>query len=133
MPEVIIAGAGPRLGLIDRAALPRPAVRRYRQPGRLAALRRLGATGAPDRAGAAIRGMRVTGPRGAVVEGRYPRGLTGRALARRDPDSSLVHQAVVARTAAPLQDRRPGGRLRPAGPAERGGARGPFARPAGSP
>jgi flavin-dependent dehydrogenase len=40
--------------------------------------------------------MRVTGPRGVTVEGRYPDGLHGRALVRSDMDWALLQLAIDA-------------------------------------
>ena len=49
-----------------------------------------------EAAGLRIDGMRVTGPGGVTIDGRYPDGLYGRALLRRDLDWALVQQAVEA-------------------------------------
>jgi flavin-dependent dehydrogenase len=40
--------------------------------------------------------MRVTGPRGVAIDGRYPDGVYGRALIRRDLDWALLQQAIAA-------------------------------------
>ena len=40
--------------------------------------------------------MRVTGERGVTIEGRYPGGLSGRAITRRDLDWLLLQQAIAA-------------------------------------
>ena len=111
MDDVIIVGAGPagavaatvlaragvRVRLIDRAAFPRDKLCGDTvNPGTLALLRRLGLSEAIEDHGLAVHGMRVTGEHGVVIEGRYSRGLRGRALMRRDVDWALVRGAMAA-------------------------------------
>jgi flavin-dependent dehydrogenase len=111
MVEVLIAGAGPagavaatllaragvRVLVVDRARFPRPKLcGDTLNPGALALLRRLGLAREVDRSGLAIEGMVVTGPGGSRIEGRYERGLEGRAIARADLDLSLIDGAVAA-------------------------------------
>jgi menaquinone-9 beta-reductase len=111
MPEVVVVGAGPagavaaavlaragrRVQLIDRASFPRDKLCGDTiNPGTLVLLRRLGLSAAIESRGLPLDGMRLTGSGGASVEGRYPRELCGRALLRRDVDSALVAGAVAA-------------------------------------
>jgi menaquinone-9 beta-reductase len=94
---LVLARAGARVRIIDRAAFPRDKLCGDTvNPGTLAALRRLGAAAGVDSRGLRIDGMRLTGPSGAAVDGRYPRGLCGRALLRRDLDWALLECAVEA-------------------------------------
>jgi flavin-dependent dehydrogenase len=109
--DVIVAGAGPagsiaaltlaragaRVLIIDRATFPRDKLCGDTvNPGTLAVLRRLGLSKPIDDRGLRVEGMRVTGPRGVAVEGRYPDGLHGRALVRSDLDWALLQQAIDA-------------------------------------
>lgn len=90
---LVLARAGARVRLFDRAAFPRQKLCGDTiNPGTLAALRRLGLSVS----GLPIAGMRVTGANGLVIEGRYPDGLLGRALLRRDLDWTLLNAAVDA-------------------------------------
>src|SRR3989442_4439613 len=92
----VLARAGARVRLIDRAAFPRDKLcGDTMNPGTLAALRRLGLAQVVEERGLCVDGMRLTGPGGVVVEGRYPNGLSGRALLRRDLDWSLLQQAIA--------------------------------------
>jgi menaquinone-9 beta-reductase len=94
---LVLARAGVRVRLIDRATFPRAKLCGDTvNPGTIAALRRLGAADDLEARGLPIDGMRLTGPRGVVIEGRYPRGLRGRALSRRDLDWILLQQAIAA-------------------------------------
>ena len=110
-PDVLIIGAGPagsiaatvlaragvRVRFLDRAAFPRDKLCGDTvNPGTLAALRRLGLSASIEDRGLPVHGMRVTGEHGVVIEGRYPRDLIGRALARRDLDWALVGGATAA-------------------------------------
>ena len=114
MYDVIVCGAGPagsvaatvlarggaRVLLVDRARFPRDKLCGDTiNPGTLAELDRLGVSADVRRRGLRVDGMTVTGElgRGAVViHGRYPHGLCGRALLRRDLDAILVGHAVDA-------------------------------------
>jgi flavin-dependent dehydrogenase len=94
---LILARAGVRVRLVDRATFPRDKLCGDTvNPGTLAALRRLGVAGEVDDRGLRIDGMLVTGANGAAVEGRYPRGLYGRSLVRRDLDWTLLQHATAA-------------------------------------
>ena len=109
--EIVIAGAGPagsiaalllaragcRVRLLDRATFPRDKLCGDTiNPGTLDILRRLGIGGSVARAGIPIRGMVVTGAGGARVCGEYGRGSHGVSLLRRDLDWMLVQHAVQA-------------------------------------
>ena len=110
-PDVVIVGAGPagsvaatvlaragaRVRLLDRAAFPRDKLCGDTvNPGTLAVLRRLGLAAAIEARGLPVHGMRLTGENGAVIEGRYPRDRIGRALVRRDLDWALLESAIAA-------------------------------------
>lgn len=111
MDDVLIAGAGPagavaaivlaragaRVRLLDRAAFPRDKLCGDTvNPGTVGELRRLGLSQPVEEFGLRIDGMRVTGPSGVTVDGRYPDGLHGRAMLRRDLDWALLRQAIAA-------------------------------------
>ena len=111
MLDVLIAGAGPagsvagavlaragaRVRIVDRAMFPRDKLCGDTvNPGTLATLSRLGLARAIDSCGLAVEGMRLTGTNGAVVEGRYPRGQIGRAILRRHLDWMLLQDAISA-------------------------------------
>ena len=93
----VLARAGARVRLVDRAAFPRDKLCGDTvNPGTLALLRRLGLSACVDGHGLPVDGMRLTGENGVTIDGRYPDGLTGRALVRRDVDWSLVLSAIAA-------------------------------------
>src|SRR6202163_4371435 len=93
----VLARAGARVRLLDRATFPRDKLCGDTvNPGTLAVLRRLGLSKPIDDHGLRVDGMRVTGPRGVAVEGRYPDGLHGRALARSDMEWALLQLAIDA-------------------------------------
>jgi flavin-dependent dehydrogenase len=93
----ILARAGARVRLVDRASFPRDKLCGDTiNPGTLTALRSLGLSQGFDDRGLRVDGMRLTGPKGTAVEGRYPHGLQGRALVRRDLDWALLQGAVAA-------------------------------------
>ena len=111
MQDVLIVGAGPagsiaglvaaragaRVRIVDRAAFPRDKLCGDTiNPGTLAQLRTLGIAGEIEARGAAVAGMVVTGERGARVVGRYPDGVYGRSILRRDFDSLLLEAAIQA-------------------------------------
>jgi flavin-dependent dehydrogenase len=115
-PEAVVVGAGPagsvaalvlaragvRVRLLDRASFPRPKLcGDTLNPGALSILDGLDRAGAP--LGAAVRaaavpmaGMIVTGPRGARVVADYPSRLTGAALPRHTLDHLLLEAAMSA-------------------------------------
>ncbi|HEY2748501.1 MAG TPA: FAD-dependent monooxygenase, partial [Polyangia bacterium] len=94
---LVLARAGARVRVIDRAAFPRDKLCGDTiNPGTLAALRELGVADGVDARGLRIDGMLLTGASGVTVEGRYPRGLYGRSLLRRDLDWALLEHAIRA-------------------------------------
>jgi len=94
---MLLARAGARVRLIDRETFPRAKLCGDTvNPGTLAILRRLRASAGVEERGLRIDGMVVTGERGIAIEGRYPHGLHGRALLRRELDWQLLQQAVDA-------------------------------------
>jgi flavin-dependent dehydrogenase len=93
----ILARAGARVRLVDRARFPRDKLCGDTvNPGTLALLRRLGLSGSVERHGRAVEGMRLTGGNGVTIDSRYPDGLLGRAIVRRDVDWSLLLSAIAA-------------------------------------
>jgi flavin-dependent dehydrogenase len=94
---LILARAGVRVRLIDRARFPRGKLcGDTLNPGALALLDQLG-IGAEIRARALpIAGMTITGPRGARVAADYPAPLRGAAITRADLDILLVAAATSA-------------------------------------
>ena len=111
MVEVLIAGAGPagsiaaiilaragvRVLLVDRAKFPRDKLCGDTvNPGALAILERLGVDGRIEQRALRLDGMIVTGEGGARVRGEYGRGRFGRAIRRRDLDAGLVSCAIEA-------------------------------------
>jgi len=94
---IVLARAGAHVRLIDRADFPRDKLCGDTvNPGALARLRSLGVGDAIDAHGLRVDGMLVTGERGAAIQGRYPRGLFGRAILRREFDWLLLQQAIRA-------------------------------------
>jgi menaquinone-9 beta-reductase len=94
---LVLARAGARVRIVDRAAFPRDKLCGDTvNPGTLALLARLGLSDAVERCGLPVAGMRISGHGGIVVEARYPPPLCGRALVRRDFDWLLVQHAVAA-------------------------------------
>jgi flavin-dependent dehydrogenase len=94
---LVLARAGARVRLVDRATFPRDKLCGDTvNPGTLERLRRLGVAGDLDARALRVDGMRVTGERGDVIDGRYPRGQSGRAIVRRDLDWMLLQQAIAA-------------------------------------
>ncbi len=93
----ILARAGARVGIVDRATFPRDKLCGDTvNPGTLAGLQALGLADGIDERSLRVGGMRVTGERGVTIEGRYPGGLAGRAITRRDLDWLLLEQAIAA-------------------------------------
>ena len=80
----VLARAGARVRLVDRARFPRDKLCGDTvNPGTLALLRRLGLSDRIETRGLPIEGMLITGGDGVAVESRYPVG-SGRALVRRE-------------------------------------------------
>ena len=110
MPDVLIVGAGPagsiaglvlaragaRVSIVDRASFPRDKLCGDTiNPGTLARLRALGVADEINVRGLRVDGMMLTSERDAVI-GRYPSGLCGRAILRRDLDAILLQHAIDA-------------------------------------
>lgn len=110
MDDVVIAGAGPagciaalvlaragvRVRLVDRARFPRHKLcGDTLNPGALALLDRHGLTSVTSGA-LPVEGMLVTAATGVRVTGRYGAGVRGRALPRAALDAGLVAAAVAA-------------------------------------
>ena len=93
---LVLARAGVRVTLLDRATFPRDKLCGDTvNPGALAVLRRLHLEGAAE-GGRPVDGMVVTGERGVRVVGPYGAGQQGIALSRRVLDERLVAAAVAA-------------------------------------
>jgi len=94
---IVLARAGARVRLLDRATFPRDKLCGDTiNPGTLAALRRLGVAAEIERRALRVGGMILTGEQRVTIEGRYPRGLHGCAIVRRDLDALLLEAAVAA-------------------------------------
>jgi flavin-dependent dehydrogenase len=93
---LVLARAGARVRIVDRATFPRDKLCGDTvNPGTLARLRALGVADAIDARGWRVAGMILTSEREAIV-GRYPAGLCGRAILRRDLDAMLLDCAIAA-------------------------------------
>src|ERR1700694_2687412 len=93
----VLARAGARVRLVDRARFPRDKLCGDTvNAGTLAILRRLALSANIERLGLRVEGMVVTGDRGVAVEGRYPNGLYGRSISRRELDAALLDEAIRA-------------------------------------
>ena len=94
---IVLARAGARVALIDRARFPRHKLcGDTLNPGVLAILERLKLSSVADTCGLPIAGMMLTGEDGTTVRARYPNGLVARAIKRSDFDWPLVREAVAA-------------------------------------
>jgi flavin-dependent dehydrogenase len=96
----VLARAGVRVRIVDRASFPRDKLcGDSLNPGTLGILRRLGLGAALERGGLAIEGMLLTGQAGSAVvsvRGNYPPGIHGRSLSRRELDWALLQAAERA-------------------------------------
>jgi flavin-dependent dehydrogenase len=93
----ILARAGARVRIVDRATFPRDKLCGDTvNPGTLGRLQALDLARGIDERSLRVGGMEVTGERGVAIEGRYPGGLSGRAITRRDLDWLLLQQAMAA-------------------------------------
>src|SRR5689334_19345928 len=93
----ILARAGARVRIVDRASFPRDKLCGDTvNPGTLARLHALGVGAEVERRGLRVDGMIVTGGRGVRVDGRYPAGRWGRAILRREFDWLLLRAAIDA-------------------------------------
>jgi len=94
---LIAARAGARVRILDRATFPRHKLCGDTiNPGALAVLRRLGTCAKVEASGLRVDGMVVTGEGGVRIAGRYPGGLAGRAILRRELDWILLRAALDA-------------------------------------
>jgi flavin-dependent dehydrogenase len=94
---IILARAGVRVLLVDRAKFPRDKLCGDTvNPGALAILQRLGVDSRLSQQSLRLDGMIVTGGGGARVRGEYGRGRFGRSVRRRDLDAWLVSAAIEA-------------------------------------
>jgi flavin-dependent dehydrogenase len=115
----VLARAGARVRVVDRAAFPRDKLcGDTLNPGCLALLRKLQLAGPLEGVGLDLAGMLLTGEGGVAVEGRYPHDLRGRSILRRDLDWALLEQAIAAGALF-----EPGVLVRDALALERGGVR----------
>jgi flavin-dependent dehydrogenase len=93
----VLARAGARVRILDRATFPRDKLcGDTLNPGTLTLLGRLQLSAAVEHLGLRLDGMLVTGEGGVVVEGRYPNVLHGRSISRRELDCALLNEAVAA-------------------------------------
>jgi flavin-dependent dehydrogenase len=93
----ILARAGVRVRLIDRAQFPRDKMcGDTLNPGALARLDRLGLAARIRERALPVSGMIVTGPGGTRVVGEYANDVRGAAIVRRDLDHMLLEEAVRA-------------------------------------
>jgi flavin-dependent dehydrogenase len=94
--SIVLARAGVRVRLLDRARFPREKLcGDTLNPGALAVLDRLGIRAVAD-SGVAVAGMVVTGESGVRVVGLYGDGVCGRTLSRAVLDSALLGIAAGA-------------------------------------
>ena len=94
---IVLARAGVRVRLVDRARFPRDKLCGDTiNPGSLDILDRLGISGPVRRRAMAITGMDITGPAGAHVSAAYPSGIRGASLTRRDFDMIVLEAAITA-------------------------------------
>jgi flavin-dependent dehydrogenase len=93
----VLARAGARVRIVDRAKFPRDKLcGDTLNPGTLSLLGRQRLSAAVEDLGLRLDGMRVTGEGGVAVEGPYPNVLHGRSISRRELDCALLNEAVVA-------------------------------------
>jgi menaquinone-9 beta-reductase len=94
---LVLARAGARVRIVDRATFPRDKLCGDTvNPGTLAHLSRLGASARVEAEGLPIDGMLLTGEGGVAIDGRYPLGIHGRAMVRRQFDWILLQHALNA-------------------------------------
>ncbi len=93
----VLARAGARVRIVDRATFPRDKLCGDTvYPGTMARLARLGLADGIAERGLAVGGMLLTGEGGVAVEGRYPNDCAGVAILRRELDWLLLQQAIAA-------------------------------------
>ena len=94
---LVLARAGVDVTILDRAIFPRDKLCGDSvNPGAMALLARHGLAAAVAQRGLPMSGMRVTGPGEVAVDARYPGGITGRSISRRDLDALLLDAAGSA-------------------------------------
>ena len=99
---LVLARAGVRVTVFDRVRFPRHKLCGDTiNPGALGVLRRLGIAHAAGTA--VIDGMLITGTHGVRIAGRYPDGVTGRAIVRESFDYALLSAAADAGAAVEEQ------------------------------
>lgn len=100
---IVLARAGARVCLIDRAAFPRPKLcGDTLNPAAVAILNRLGLRHVVERHVTLLEGMRVTGD-GVSISAAYPGSLRGVAVARERFDAALA--AAAAQAGADVRER----------------------------
>lgn len=100
---LVLARQGARVRVFERARMPRPKLcGDTLNPGALAALAPLVDVPALRALGRPLLGMRLSGPGGAALEGRYPAGVSGLGITRAALDAWLLAQA--ARAGAIVED-----------------------------
>src|ERR1700681_2995653 len=93
----VLARAGARVRIVDRATFPRDKLcGDTLNPGTLTVLGRLQLSAAVEHLGLRLDGMLVTGEGGVAIEGRYPNVLHGRSIRRCELDCALLNEAVAA-------------------------------------
>src|SRR5438105_579597 len=94
---LVLARAGVRVRIVDRARFPRDKLcGDTLNPGTLSILDRLGIAAPIRQRALPISGMTISGPGGALVSADYPAGVRGAALTRRVLDKLLVDAAIAA-------------------------------------
>ncbi len=97
MAALVLARDGARVRLVDRASFPRPKLcGDSLNPGALAVLAAHVDCAGLLALGQPIHGIRLSGPGGAAVCGRYPDGVTGLSVVRARLDAWLLTQAARA-------------------------------------
>lgn len=97
LAALVLARGGRRVRLFDRARFPRAKLcGDTLNPGALATLGAELDLAPLHVSGVPLSGMRISGPGGVAVEGRYPRGVTGLSVTRRCLDAWLLEEAARA-------------------------------------
>ena len=97
LAALVLARQGARVRIVDRARFPRPKLcGDSLNPGALAVLARHLDCAALTAQGQPIHGMRLSGPGGATVCGRYPGGVAGLSITRARLDAWLLEKACRA-------------------------------------
>jgi menaquinone-9 beta-reductase len=118
MAALVLARAGVRVTVLDRATFPRDKLcGDSLNPGAMAILSRHGLAAAVSESSVPVHGMLLTGPGAAVVRARYPPDISGRSIRRRDLDQILLEAASRAgatvefntRVRGPLAEQREAG------------------------